>query len=236
MTIAEEKDGNGCSTPSWLWIKFFTNRFFLHIFKRSLPAVIVPIFGAICQLSRRGSASSAGSLKPWNHSADTEPQARGTKYSHTVKKYLRQMSKEFVSKVKYICVKNQKYLWPIPSSKLAALNTRTQCRISPPRPRCVCVRTTKCLKNTDFPSRAHLNTRAVKMCQMSPEFGFLTLPSGECEYTLRENHGREVVLIYYCCFIVLLSVGMIDQIPWWYLTKNCILSNPHVPFKRCKRI
>ena len=102
---------------------------------------------------------------------------------------------------------------PIPSPKLAALNTRTQCRISPPRPRCVCVRTTKCLKNTDFPSRAHLNTRAVKMCQMSPEFGFLTLPSGECEYTLRENHGREVVLIYFCCFIVLLSVGMIDQIP-----------------------
>ena len=150
MTIAEEKDGNACSTQLPFFINFFlTNCAF---FERIVSAVIVPIFGAICQLSRRGSASSAGSLKPWNHSADTEPQARGTKYSSTVASVI--------------------YRHPPPG---------------------VCARTTKCLKNTNLPSWTHLNTHPVKMCQMSPEFCFLTLPSGECGpiSLLPGNYGLE---------------------------------------------
>ena len=96
---------------------------FLQIFERILPAVIVPIFGAICQLSRGGAVhrqldrSNLEITRPIPRPAPKLPALNTRTVSHHISPYL------------CICSFVNLYLSPVrypdPSLNLPALNTHT---------------------------------------------------------------------------------------------------------------
>ena len=68
---------------------------------------------------------------------------------------------------------------PIPRAPNLNTPTVASCHISPlTHPVCAYYQMPQKHRFPIF--RAHLNTHTVKMCQISPEFRFLTLPSSEC--------------------------------------------------------